>query len=91
MTNSEFGDLPKDLQVAYLLGLAVQMFGESQVRQMYDAFKPLIDDVVGQGRRPRTAGEAEDPADNYWGGVWQIYDTDAPAAAERTEPPSTHS
>jgi hypothetical protein len=78
MTDEQFDRLPGKLKAAYLLGVASRLFGREQVQQLYDNLKPLVDDMFahGQAGAKRIPGEEEDPAADYWGGVWQVYRAD---------------
>lgn len=75
MTDEQFEQLPGEARTAYLLGVAARLFGRDLVQQLYENMKPLVDDVFGQAR-PRHPGQAEDGADDFWGGVWKIHETD---------------
>jgi hypothetical protein len=78
MTDEQFDRLSPRLKAAYLLGVASRLFGRAQVQQLYDNLKPLVDDMFahGQAGAKRIPGEAGDPADDYWGGVWKVYRAD---------------
>jgi hypothetical protein len=75
VTEGLFEELPRELQLAYLLGLASEFLGRETVERMYRNTRPLIEDMVAHGpdTRARLPGDARDPAENYWGGVWQIH------------------
>jgi hypothetical protein len=87
MNNKQFDQLPPELQLAFTLGMASKIFGRQLVQQIYQNMKPLFADMFGHGHAiKRAVGDADDPKDNYWGGVWQIYDTGLPQEPEREEP-----
>lgn len=67
MDNATFDRLPDEEKLRCLLGFAASIFGEEHVRTLYDSLAPLVRDCSGHGR------DYEDPGENYWGGVWQIY------------------
>ena len=54
------------------------MFGRETVSKLVEKVRPLVDDQFGQadGAEKSLAGDAADPKDNFWGGVWRIYDAD---------------
>lgn len=67
MNNARFDKLPDAEKVEYLVNLAGTMFGQERVRMLYDRLAPVIRDCAGHG------ADYDDPRENYWGGVWQIY------------------
>ncbi|HWQ52508.1 MAG TPA: hypothetical protein VN442_02410 [Bryobacteraceae bacterium] len=67
MDNATFDRLPNEEKLKCLLGVAADIFGEQRVRMLYDRLAPVVRDCSGHGQ------DYEDPRDNYWGGVWQIY------------------
>lgn len=75
MDNKMFDKLPPKVQLAYMLGTASRMFGRPMVQKLYDNMRPLVDNAFGHGKPldPRVPGETDDPRDNYWQGVWRIY------------------
>ena len=75
MKNAQFDKLSPKLKLAYLLGTASRMFGRKKTAQIYRSTKPIVDDMFGHGKR-RAPGEADDPSENYWHGVWRIYDAE---------------
>ena len=64
-----FDKLPRKLQLAYVLGMAAEFFGRDQVARYYRDIAPLVKDMIGHGEVP-------DPKDNYWEGVWQVYEAE---------------
>lgn len=78
MTDEVFDKLPGRLQLAYVLGFASDLLGRDLVARLYRNMRPLADDVVGHGW---VFGMGDgpvppDPAGNYWGGAWQVYDAE---------------
>jgi hypothetical protein len=69
MDNASFDQLPPRTQLAYALGLASRFFGRETVLRHYRQIAPLVQDRVGHG-------DVAHPAENYWGGVWQVYRAD---------------
>jgi hypothetical protein len=67
MCDKEFDRLPDEEKMKYLLTIGASMFGEQTVRMLYDRLAPVIRDCNGHGQ------DYDDPKDNYWGGVWQVY------------------
>ena len=67
MDNATFDSLPDEEKLKCLVGLAVGIFGPERVRALYDQLAPVVRDAVGHGV------DYEDPRENYWGGVWQVY------------------
>ena len=78
MDERTFDLLPRNEQYAYAVGMAARLFGRERVAKMIEQVKPLVQDQMGQaqGAEKHLAGDAADPKDNYWGGVWRIYDVD---------------
>lgn len=75
MDNETFDALPDREQLAVVLELAGSMMGRETVKQNLAQMLPLLRDLVGHGApEPKIAGDAPDPKDNFWGGVWQVYD-----------------
>lgn len=68
MNNALFEKLPRRTQYAYALGLASNFLGRERVLRLVQQVAPLVQDKMGHGD-----GE---PADNFWGGVWQVYVAD---------------
>lgn len=50
-------------------------FGERDVERLWQQLEPLIRNRIGHGEplTPKMPGDADDPKDNYWKGVWQVY------------------
>ena len=69
MDNALFNQLPERTQLAYLLGIASQFLGQDQVTRYYRQIAPLVADQMGHGDVPN-------PKENYWDGVWQVYQAD---------------
>lgn len=67
MDNAGFDRLPDEEKLKCLLGFAADIFGQERVRTLYDRLAPVVRDAAGHGR------DDDDPRENYWGGVWQIY------------------
>ncbi len=67
MDNETFDRLPDEQKIEAVLDLASSLFGRERVRKLYDRLAPVVKDGVGHGQ------DYEDPRDNYWGGVWQVY------------------
>ena len=67
MDNATFDRLPNEEKVKCLLDLASGFFGHERVRTLYDRLAPVVRDCSGHGQ------DCDDPRENYWGGVWQIY------------------
>lgn len=65
-------EFPRELQLAYLLGLCVRSFGHDTTARFYRRLRPVVEDQIGHGRA-LAPGDAPDPADNFWGGVWRIH------------------
>lgn len=66
---------PRELQLAYLLGVCVRTFGHDTTARFYARLRPLVEDKVGHGHA-LAPGDAPDPAENFWGGVWRIHRAD---------------
>ena len=79
MNDATFDELPPKLRLAFMLGTMARVLGRETVEKYYELLKPVIDDAFGHGdfggSQPQP-GDADDPADNYWGGVWQIHRAD---------------
>jgi hypothetical protein len=73
LSDDDFDALPGKIQLAYVLGMASQMLGSDLVAQVYRANRPLADDLIGHGP---AHGPRPDPAGNWWGGVWRVYDAE---------------
>ena len=73
MTNQDFERLPAEARVAYLLGVATRFMGRDLVQQLYDNLRPIVDDMFGHAA-PRHPGQADDGAEDFWGGVWKIHE-----------------
>jgi hypothetical protein len=69
MDSETFDQLPKHEQLGIALNLAASVFGKERVKRHYQHIAPLVEDRVGHG-------EVAAPAQNYWGGVWQVYNAD---------------
>jgi hypothetical protein len=67
MDNAAFDRLPNEEKLKCLLGVASSIFGQERVRMLYDRLAPVVRDCSGHGQ------DYDDPRENYWGGVWQIY------------------
>jgi hypothetical protein len=67
MDNAAFDRLSNDEKTECLLGIASGIFGQNRIHKLHDRLAPVVRDCSGHGEIP------EDPRDNYWGGVWQIY------------------
>ncbi len=67
MDNAAFDKLTGDEKLEFLLGVAGDMLGHDRVRQFRERYEPIVRDNVGHGQ------DYEDPRENYWGGVWQVY------------------
>jgi len=70
MDNAAFDALPDEEKLRCLLGFAASVFGERMVQSLYDRLAPVVRDCAGNGQ------EYDDPSQNWWGGVWQIYRAD---------------
>jgi len=69
MDSETFDALPKREQLAFALHLGAQFFGKERVMRHYRHIAPLVEDRVGHR-------DVADPAQNYWKGVWQVYNAD---------------
>ncbi len=67
MDNAAFDRLSEEQKIACLLETASGLFGRARVQKLYDRLAPVVRDCSGHGEIP------DDPRENYWGGVWQIY------------------
>jgi hypothetical protein len=67
MDNSTFDRLSGEKKLECLLGYASTLFGQERVRTLYDRLAPVVRDCAGHGI------DCDDPRDNYWAGVWQVY------------------
>ncbi len=67
MDNAKFDRLSNDEKLECLLEIAGGMFGQERVQMLYERLAPVVRDACGHGQH------CEDPRDNAWGGVWQIY------------------
>ncbi len=67
MDNASFDLLPDDKKLECLLGYGAALFGRERVTKLYERLAPVVRDCCGHGV------DYEDPAENYWGGVWQVY------------------
>ena len=68
-------DLPPTEQIAALRALAEATLGQAYVDRMWSRMEPLIRNRIGHGEplEPTMLGDADDPKNNYWKGVWQLY------------------
>ena len=73
LSDAQLDALPSKLKLAYLLGMASEVVGPDLVARIYQANRPLVDDVIGHGP---VWGERRDPSENYWGGVWQVWEAE---------------
>ncbi len=73
LSEEDFEDLPDKLKLAYLLGVAAELLGPDLAKRVYQANRPLVDDLVGHGP---VWGERPDPSENYWGGVWRVWEAE---------------
>lgn len=78
MNDAAFDRLPPKLQLAFGLGTLARMLGRETVERHYRMIRPVVDDAFAHGaaRAATPPGDAEDPSQNYWGGVWQIHRAD---------------
>lgn len=62
-------------QAALFRELASRTFGPEYVDRLWSQLEPVMRDKIGHGgqRDPKIVGDAADPKDNYWKGVWQVY------------------
>jgi len=70
-----FDNLPPAEQIVALRALAEATLGKAYVDRMWSRMEPLIRNRIGHGEplEPRMVGDADDPKNNYWKGVWQVY------------------
>lgn len=75
MTTTQQGPLLPRHQLALFRELASRTFGSEYVDRLWSQLEPVIRDKIGHGgpSDPKIVGDAADPKDNYWKGVWQIY------------------
>ena len=80
MNNATFDKLSPKLKLAFMLGTAAKLFGRETVEKYYRLLAPPIEDAFSHGPSMRGEsahpGDAADPRQNYWGGVWQIHRAD---------------
>jgi len=67
MDDATFDRLPNEEKLKCVLGFAGSIFGQERVRMLHDRLAPVIRDCCAHGQ------QYDDPSENYWGGVWQIY------------------
>jgi hypothetical protein len=51
------------------------MMGKEYVDRLWSQLEPVIRNRIGHGEplEPTIVGDADDPKNNYWKGVWQVY------------------
>jgi hypothetical protein len=49
--------------------------GKEYVDRLWSQLEPVIRNRIGHGDplEPAIVGDADDPKNNYWKGVWQVY------------------
>ncbi len=67
MDDATFNRLPNEKKLECLLGYAATLFGQQTVRMLYDSLAPVVRDSFGHGQ------DYDDPRENCWAGVWQVY------------------
>jgi hypothetical protein len=75
MTTIQQGPLLPRHQVALFRELASRMMGKEYVDRLWSELEPVIRNRIGHGEplEPNIVGDADDPKNNYWKGVWQVY------------------
>lgn len=75
MDHRPLEQLTGEEQLRLLKALAERTLGASFVEQQWNLLEPLIRNRIGHGEplTPRMPGDATEPKDNYWKGVWQVY------------------
>lgn len=75
MADKQSGPLLLRHQAVLFRELASRMAGAEYVDRMWRQLEPVFRNKIGHGEplQPTIVGDADDPKNNYWKGVWQVY------------------
>lgn len=65
-----FEILPEEERIALMRDTVLSMFGETVGLRMWGRMEPAL------RYKRRQLGDHPDPSQNYWKGVWRIYEAD---------------